>query len=108
MGMFDWDEMDRRINSLVSSAQKSPPGLAPEHLVPGAIVMQSPNLFTGDRSYTDAIFEVVAITPGHVALKWLAGPKPFGKGTITSVIHEHRFYPAEHVLDALIGQKASA
>ncbi len=55
--MFDGPDM----NKLTEIARKSPPGLPRDQLIPGCYVMISPNKGTGDRSYTDDIWSIVAL-----------------------------------------------
>lgn len=98
--MFDWDRMEQRRQQSIAAARNAKPGLPREQLVPGAIITLSPNLSTGDRSYTDRIFEVVGRNEGHLLVKQCAGNVPFySKGPHLLTIHEHEFYGAEHLLE---------
>lgn len=109
MSIFDaFENMDRRSAHFRASAAKAATGLAPEQLVPGAIVTVSSCKATGDRSYTDTIWEVASTNGGHALLRWRAGPKPFSERPTLVQIFEREFYPAEHMLDDAGAQSGEA
>ena len=99
---MDWNSFERRSQTAVASARASSKGMGREHLVPGAIITLSPNLCTGDRSYSHEVYEVLARNEGHVVIKQRIGEPPSHfKGPHCISIHEHEFYPAEHLTTAM-------
>lgn len=97
--MFGWDDMEKHMRRGRQSAQASQPGLPREHLVPGAVISISPNLSTGDRSYSHDIYEVVGRNEGHVLVSQRSGHvSSYFKGPHLLSIHEHEFYGADHLL----------
>lgn len=106
--MFGFEDMERNKAHAIAMARRSPRGMDKAQLVPGAVVTFSPNLTTGDRSYTDTIFEVLAFSGTQVVLKYRAGYEPYKRDRIMVMRHEHEFYPAEHVLDALAQDENTA
>jgi hypothetical protein len=100
--MFDWDKMRKDKARAVASARATQPGLPREQLVPGALVTVSPCLCTSDRSYSHDVFEVVAMNGGHVLLRYQDRSKERGhfRGPHLLAVHEHEFYPAEHLITA--------
>jgi len=104
MSFFDdFSEMRRDRDSFAKMARRAPAGLPNEQLTPGLAITISPNLSTGDRSYTDNILEVVGVVGAQVLCKkvW---PKlySFDRSSIMLVLHEHEFYDATHVLEAAL------
>jgi hypothetical protein len=93
----DW-EKNRRES--IAQAKRAPKGMEAIQLVPGAIVTMGPCKHTGDRSYIDVIWEVVACNGGHVALKRLHGTT-FTDDVKIIVVSEHEWYPAEGLFDAV-------
>lgn len=92
----DYEHNRRR---LVEAANKAPKGISASHLVPGAVVTVGPNKATGDRSYMDEIFEVIAVAGVTVGLRSLhGGPSYRGEKPVLVQVHEREFYEAEHLL----------
>lgn len=100
---FFGEEFSRQMNESRASAKKAPRGMDVAHLVPGAIVTISANLHTGDRSYADNILSVVATNGGSIVLEVVFPEKlpSWRSRRVLLAIHEHHWYPAEHVLDAM-------
>ncbi|WP_439604729.1 hypothetical protein [Shinella sp.] len=71
------------------------PGVDPVELKPGQKVTISPNLQTGDRSYTRDIHEVVAINAAHVQTRIPDFMKERPTRLVMLLVHEHHFYIAD-------------
>lgn len=109
--MFDFlNDMERNRAASTALAKTAAAGMAPEHLVPGALVTMGPSLTIGDRSYTNEIMEVMASNAGTVLVRRKAGGYGFDQENKPRlvVIHEHRFYPAEHLYEAIVAAESEA
>jgi hypothetical protein len=99
MSIFDpFGEREARI---IAQNKRYPKGLAVEQMVPGALVVCSPNLTTGDRSYLDSIWEVKFVTGGRLLLKIKRGHSWMKNGEWLAVYAEHYWYPAEDLINEM-------
>lgn len=73
--------------------------LTVDHLVPGAIVMVGPSKRINDRSWTDAIWRIDAVTGGTALCKRVSRQCSYSS-VIFMQISEHDWFAADHVLDA--------
>lgn len=95
----------KRLNQLVRDIE---PGMPREQLVPGAIVTISTNKATGDRSYTDSIWQVEGSSGNSILLSLVSG-HCFGDRKQRLVqFHEHEFYAAEHLAEKTPKEEGSA
>jgi hypothetical protein len=78
-------------------------GLSAAEIKSGLFVTVSENNRIADRSLVDAIWEVVALNEAHAVLRFYAGLRPLDPEFETRVVllHEHTFYPADHLVAAL-------
>jgi hypothetical protein len=102
---MDWllgDKWQNDRRHSIEQANKCPKGIDHSQLVPGALVTMSPCKNTGDRSFTNGIWRVLAANGGHVALECAHrdyGSKPGDR--IVCIISEHEWYPAENMLEQM-------
>jgi len=102
-GMFG-EDFERRQDGFRKVAAMAPKGLGLEQVVPGAVVTFSSCRATGDRSYTDTVFVVLATSPGNIVAKMLYGGHRHGKdddGVRIISTYEREVYAAEHLMDAI-------
>lgn len=71
------------------------PGVDPVELKVGQKVTISPNLQTGDRSYTCYIHEVVAVNSAHIQTRIPDFMKERATRLVMLLVHEHHFYVAD-------------
>lgn len=105
--MIFGEDYEKNRRESVAQARRAPKGLEAIHLVPGAVVTMGPSKHTGDRSYIEVIWEVVACNGGHVALKRLHGTT-YGGDVKIIVVSEHEWYPAEALYDAICAAETLA
>jgi hypothetical protein len=91
-------------NEEKSGALRPGGGLRLAELTPGAFVTVSENKRISDRSLVEALWQIIAINEAHVALRFRAGIRPIDPEFETRIVplHEHDFYRADHLADALI------
>jgi len=103
MSSFFSDDFEEFRRTLTGVAKTAPKGLDHEQITPGAIITFSSCRATGDRSYTDAIFRVVATTPADVIVKMIhGGHRGSDDDGIRHIkLYEREVYAAEHLLSAI-------
>jgi len=93
----DPNESARR-ERFAEMARKSPKGMGIEQLVPGAVVMVSPEKLIGDRSWCGDFYEIIGVAGSNVLCKLLAPPRSYA-GTVTMQFAEREWYAAEHLYE---------
>lgn len=69
------------------------PGIDPADFRVGQKLTISPNLLTGDRSFTRQVHQVVAFNTSHVQTRYIDGVK--AKQLAMLLVNEHHFYAAD-------------
>jgi hypothetical protein len=102
MSMIFGPDYEHNRRKSLEQARSCARGLAPEQIVPDAIVTHGPCKATGDRGGIQVIWRVLATNGGHVALECVRADyiRKIGYRSV-AVIAEHEWYPAEHLLAEL-------
>lgn len=97
---FDGPDMAK----LAALAKQFPKGMHCNDIMPGALVMMSPNKGTGDRSWTDEVWTVIEKCGPYFALRPLKPDSWRGAKPILVSVVEHEFYDAQEVAAAMAAE----
>jgi len=90
---FGDDEHYQRMSKAIAG-RPAKPGLERSMLDVGDVVTFSRNKITGDRSYTNSVWEVIAVNPAQAMLKVVGGESRTWAGDkpIMLMLDEYEFY----------------
>lgn len=97
--MFGYDDENHRRMSKAIADRPAPSGLEKAMLEAGDIVTFSRNKVTGDRSYINGVWEVVAVNRVMAKLKNVGGARSWNDEPIMLMMDEYEFYDGRMFID---------